>query len=218
MRSGDLVMGATMDFTTALLGFAAAAALVTVTPGLDTALVLRTATVEGAKRALMASFGIVTGLMVWGLAVALGLGALIAVSELAYRVVQVAGAIYLIWLGGQMLWAARKPAAVKARRIDRVPNWFLRGFLTNLLNPKIGVFYVSFLPQFVPAGAPVAGFTMLLAAMHVGMSLLWFGGLTLATRPFARALQGPVVPRILDAATGTVLIGLAAKLLLEKRA
>ncbi|WP_417603272.1 LysE family translocator [Primorskyibacter flagellatus] len=207
-----------MDATTALLGFSAAAALITITPGLDTALVLRTAAVDGQRRALSASAGIVTGLLIWGLVVALGLGALIAVSELGYRLVQILGAVYLIWLGGQMLWAARKPAARKAGRIDRVPNWFLRGLLTNLLNPKIGVFYVSFLPQFVPASAPVAGFTMLLACLHVAMSLLWFGGLTLATRPFARALQGPVVPRFLDAVTGLVLIGLAIKLLLEKRA
>lgn len=207
-----------MDVSAALLGFSAAAALVTVTPGLDTALVLRTAAVEGQRRALSASAGIVTGLMIWGLVVALGLGALIAVSELGYRMVQILGAVYLIWLGVQMLWAARKPAAHKPGRIDRVPNWFLRGLLTNMLNPKIGVFYVSFLPQFVPVGAPVAGFTILLACLHVAMSLLWFGGLTLATRPFSRALQGPVVPRILDAVTGVVLIGLAVKLLLEKRA
>src|SRR3954462_15015043 len=138
----------------ALAAFAAAAALLSITPGLDTALVLRTAAAEGRRRALQAALGIAAGCLVWGLATALGLGALLAASKAAYTVLKWAGAAYLVWLGINLILKPRErfelAAADQARAGQR--SWLLRGFLTNILNPKVGVFYVSFLPQFVPAG------------------------------------------------------------------
>ncbi len=83
--------------TIALLTFALAAAVLTITPGVDTALVLRTAAVEGPRRAMAAAFGICCGLLLWGLAVALGIGALLAASFLAYTVLRWVGAAYLVW-------------------------------------------------------------------------------------------------------------------------
>jgi threonine/homoserine/homoserine lactone efflux protein len=208
-----------MDVTTALVSFSIAAALLTITPGLDTALVLRTAAVEGARRAMLAGAGIVTGVLSWGLIAALGLGAVLAVSEVAFRAVQLAGAAYLIWLGWGMLRAAMRPqprghTAVVA---PRAPNWFLRGVMTNLLNPKVGVFYVSFLPQFLPAGVPVVPFSVLLASIHAAMGLVFFAAITAATVPFQRALTGPRLPRILDGMTGSVLIFFALRLLTDRR-
>jgi len=208
-----------MDVTTALLSFSLAAALLTITPGLDTALVLRTATVEGPRRAMLAGAGVVTGVLAWGLIAALGLGAVLAVSETAYRIVQLAGAAYLIWLGVGMLRGALQlqRQGIGPASSPRAPNWFLRGVLTNLLNPKVGVFYVSFLPQFLPEDVPVVPFSVLLAGIHAVMGLLFFAAITAATVPIQRALTGPRLPRVLDGVTGSVLIFFAIRLLIDRR-
>jgi threonine/homoserine/homoserine lactone efflux protein len=204
----------------ALAAFAVAAALLTITPGLDTALVLRTAAVEGAKRAALAAMGVVSGCLVWGAAVALGLGVLLQASSLAFSLLKWAGAAYLVWLGVNLILKPRARFDVAA---DSAPQpggdlaWMRRGFLTNLLNPKVGVFYVSFLPQFLPAGAPAAPFIFLLAALHGVMGLARFAALIAATRPIATALQRPAVVRWLDRLTGGVFLAFGLRLALERR-
>ena len=200
-----------------LIAFAAAATLLTVTPGLDTALVLRTAAVEGRRRAMAAAVGIGLGCLAWGGLVAVGLGALLAASELAYRILKWAGAAYLLWLGLQLI-ASRRTELGSA---DSLPasgatTWLWRGLLTNLLNPKVGVFYVSFLPQFIPAGSSVPAMTVLLAAIHVALGLIWFAALILATAPLGQALKRPKVIRALDRVTGGVFILFAGKLALSR--
>lgn len=210
-----------MDIPTALLGFAVAAGLMTLTPGIDTALVLRTAAVDNTRNVLCAAIGIVAGVFVWGLVAAFGLGAVLAISDGAYRALQFAGAAYLAWLGASMLRSAAYPtppesSSVAADREGRqsARGWLLRGLGTNLLNPKVGVFYVSFLPQFIPADVNVVAFSTLLAAIHAGLTLAWFVLLISATRPFAGALGHPAVTRTLDGITGTVLIGFGLRLAL----
>ena len=91
-----------------------------------------------------------------------------------------------------------------------------RGFLTNLLNPKVGVFYISFLPQFLPAGVPAGPFIFLLAAIHGAMGLAWFAVLIAATRPLAGLLQRTAVVRWLDRVTGGVFLAFGARLALER--
>lgn len=211
-----------MDPVSAVIAFSLAAALLTLTPGLDTALVLRTAAVEGPRRALLAGAGVSAGVLTWGLAAALGLGALLAVSETAYMVLKIAGSLYLLWLGGRMLWSALRPAPVVEEAAPQAPtrsrgNWFWRGLMTNLLNPKVGLFYVTFLPQFVPPDMPVVAFSFGLAAIHVAMGMSWFALLVGATRPFARLLQSPAVRRMLDGLTGSVLVAFGLRLALERR-
>ncbi|HEY0105734.1 MAG TPA: LysE family translocator [Rhizomicrobium sp.] len=208
-----------MDAPHAVAAFALAAGLLTVTPGLDTALVLRTAAVEGPAPAMRAAFGIALGCLAWGFAAAVGLGALLAASRLAYDALRIAGALYILWLGMRMLAAAfagpgpdAAPAAAPERR-----SWLMRGLLTNLLNPKIGVFYVTFLPLFVPAGADVTRFSLLLTTIHIAEGLLWFWLLTTLMRPLARWVQSAAVKRALDAITGGVLLAFGAGLFLERR-
>lgn len=224
----------------ALLAFTAAAIVLTLTPGLDTALVLRTAMREGPRRALLAGVGISAGCLVWGALVAFGLGSLLAASELAYDILRICGALYLCCLGVQLLWrsrarrraendAAAQPAQAQDAAATAVKpdwtdgralspwQWFLRGCLTNLLNPKIGVFYVTFLPQFVPAGADVFSFTLLLAAIHAALGVAWFAVLAAATRPLNRWLARPAVARGLDRLTGAVFIAFGLRLALERR-
>lgn len=214
-----------MDSTCALLAFSLAAGLLTVTPGLDTALVLRTAAMEGARTALAAGAGICCGTLAWGLIAALGLGAVLAVSELAFRALQIAGACYLVWMGlGMLRCAFRRSSGVAATAAADAPvesrgqlRWLLRDTLTNLLNPKVGVFYVSFLTQFVPAGVDVIAFSVLLAGIHAAMGVVWFALLVAATRPFARALARPAVIRSLDGVTGAVLVAFGFRLALDRR-
>ncbi|MEO3389470.1 LysE family translocator [Mesorhizobium sp. CAU 1741] len=215
-----------MDAPSAVVAFSIAAALMTITPGLDTALVLRTATVEGPRPAMAAGGGVVTGVLVWGLLASLGLGAVLAVSEVGYRLLQSIGAAYLFWLGTRMVMAAIRPgepsggseAMVEMRGSSGLAaSWFWRGVLTNLLNPKVGVFYVSFLPQFIPADMPVVPFSMALAAIHAAMGLAWFAFVVAATRPFSNALRKPNFSRAVNGLTGTVLIGFGLRLALERR-
>jgi threonine/homoserine/homoserine lactone efflux protein len=207
----------------ALIAFSLAASLLTITPGLDTALTLRTATVEGPKRAALAVAGIAIGCLTWGAVVALGLGALLKASLLAFTVLKWAGAAYLVWLGLNMIVKPRTrfdveasgPEGGKAAGGDF--TWMRRGLLTNLLNPKVGIFYISFLPQFLPHGVAAAPFIFLLAAMHALIGSVWLGCLIGATRPIAKMLKKAAVVRWLDRITGGVFLGFGVRLALERR-
>ena len=197
-----------------LLAFIAAASILTMTPGVDTAIVLRAATVEGRRPAAMAAAGISLGCLMWGSAASLGLGALLQASEVAYSIVKIAGASYLVWLGAKLLL---KPRAALNAGADEVPtrgdgDAFWRGFLTNLLNPKVGVFYVTFLPQFVPAGVGVAGYSFFLACLHVLLTLAWFSVLIAATVPLSGFLRRPSAVKTLDRLTGGVFVAFGVKL------
>lgn len=208
-----------MTVVQALLAFSAAAALLTVTPGLDTALVLRTAAVDGPKRAALAGLGIIAGCLVWGAAVALGLAALFQASQLAFTVLKWAGAAYLVWLGLNLVLKPRESFDVEGVAPAGGGDfaWMRRGFLTNLLNPKVGVFYVSFLPQFLAEGVPAGPFIFALACLHGLMSVAWFAALIAATRPIAGALRRAAVVRWLDRLTGGVFLGFGLRLALDRR-
>jgi threonine/homoserine/homoserine lactone efflux protein len=208
----------------ALLAFTAAAGLLTMAPGLDTALVLRTAAVEGPRRSMLAGAGVCCGLLIWGLAASAGLGALLAASRMAYTALRIVGACYLIFLGTKILLRKYNGGLIvddssSQQGSERTSStrWFLRGLLTNLLNPKVGVFYVTFLPQFIPTGVSVTLFSMLLAAIHATEGMLWFALLNAATRPLSRWLQRRRVSQALDRVTGTVLAGFGIGLLIENR-
>jgi len=200
----------------ALIAFVLAAALLTITPGLDTAMVLRTAAVEGPRTATLAALGIVLGCLAWGAAVALGLGVLLGASSLAYTALKWAGAAYLAWLGVRLILNPRSRFELEQQGGQR-GNWLARGFLNNLLNPKIGVFYVSFLPQFTPAGYPTAPFIFLLAAIHAVLGVIWFAALIAATSPMKRWLARRAVVRWIDRVTGAVFISFSLRLALDRR-
>ncbi|MEQ9889371.1 LysE family translocator [Pectobacterium zantedeschiae] len=207
-----------MTLTESLIAFTFAATILTLTPGLDTALILRTATVEGSKKAFHAAFGIQVGCLIWGAMVAFGLGTLIAASELAYNILKWCGAAYLCWLGLQMLLKPRTELVMAASQdVPKHQNWFLRGMLGNVLNPKIGVFYVSFLPQFIPAGHSVVLWTYLLVLIHVVIGTLWSSTLIAATRPLSRFLRRGSVVKWMDRTTGVLFLAFAARLALSRR-
>jgi threonine/homoserine/homoserine lactone efflux protein len=200
-----------------------AAGLLTITPGLDTALVLRTAAVEGRKQAFLAGVGICFGCLLWGAAASFGLGALLAVSGFAYNVLRIVGAIYLSYLGIKLFIRAfaRSSSHNTAEPLLQKQEgegslWLRRGLLTNLLNPKIGVFYLSFLPQFVPPGVQVWSFSILLASIHAAEGLLWFLLLTNATNFFSSWLKQRRVVMAFDSAMAAVFIGFGLKLAFDR--
>jgi len=206
-----------MSIADNLLAFTLAATLLTLTPGLDTALVLRTATVEGKQQALRAALGINAGCLLWGAAVAFGLGALIAVSELAYNLLKYCGAAYLAWLGLNMLLRPRRSLAPAEVNGKPRGSWFLKGMLGNVLNPKVGIFYVSFLPQFIPQGQPLVPWTFGLVSIHVVLGLIWSLVLIGATQPLSRFLRREKVIRWMDRTTGMIFVLFAARLAFSKR-
>lgn len=203
-----------MTILSALTSFAVVAGLLTLTPGLDTALVLRSALTQGRRHAFATAAGISGGLLAWGVAAAVGVSALLTASTVAYDVVRVVGAAYMVWLGVGLLRAARA-----GHRDDQQPAagstpWrgAQRGLLTNLVNPKIGAFYLAVLPQFLPPHVSALLMGVLLAVVHVVLSLAWFTLLVLGAHRVRGLLSRPAAQRTLDAGTGTVLVGFGLRL------
>ncbi|SFI53560.1 LysE family translocator [Caulobacter sp. UNC279MFTsu5.1] len=201
-----------------LAAFAGVALVLTMAPGLDTAMVLRTSAAESTRNGVMAAFGIGAGCLLWGFAVALGLGALLATAPMAFVALKWAGAIYLVWLGLKLLIKPRGSGGdpLPARAAPEVSQWaaFRRGFTTNILNPKVGVFYITLLPQFLPANATGVAPALLLAGIHVALAVTWFTILAGGAAVVRKILQRPPVARGLDLATGCVFVGFGASLVL----
>ena len=210
--------------TTALfLGFVLVAVLGVITPGLDTMLVLRQSLLGGRRTGVAALLGIALGCVVWGTASIVGLTALLTASQFAYDVVRLAGAAYLLWLGGSALWKSlprnRKPLVDEPAPVRRAGSWaaLRTGLTTNLLNPKVGVFYVSLLPQFLPTGPDAPAWGALLVAVHVAIGLAWSTGLVWVAGRARALFQRERVRAWLDRVTASVLVGLGLKLALEGR-
>jgi threonine/homoserine/homoserine lactone efflux protein len=207
--------------TAALLGFVAVALLAVMTPGLDTMVTLRHSLLSGRRAGAGVVAGISAGCLVWGTASIVGLSALLAVSEVAYRTLQLVGAAYLIWLGGSALrrtvvrrdGAAPAPAAP----VGGLLRGLRAGLLTNLLNPKVGVFYLSLLPQFIPPGAAAPAWGALLVALHVALGMGWLGVLVLLAERAGRLLLRERVRRWLDRTTAGVLLGLGVAMVVDAR-
>ncbi|MFF3004766.1 LysE family translocator [Kitasatospora sp. NPDC057940] len=205
-----------MEMTTALWSFALVVGLLTLTPGLDTALVLRTSALGRRRQAWGVVLGIQTGTLVWGTLTSAGVTALLTASQVAYEVLRWGGAAYLVWMGVGMLRSRGGEAETEEEPAEGGFGYgWRRGTLTNLLNPKVGVFYVAVLPQFIPAGAPHFAAGVALTCVHVVEGVLWSTVLV----GFARALRGwlrrPAARRLMDRVTGAVVVGFGVKLALS---
>jgi len=200
---------------TSVATFAVVALALTMTPGLDTALVLRSALTRSRGDAAATAAGIVAGLFVWGAAAAVGISALLTASQLAYDVLRYAGAAYLVWFGLRLLvravrgTLATEPAGAAGSSPWRAAR---QGLATNLLNPKVGVFYVALLPQFLPSGSDPLAAGLLLAGVHALISVVWFALLIVLASALGARLRRPGTVRAIDGVTGTTLIGFGVKL------
>jgi threonine/homoserine/homoserine lactone efflux protein len=205
-----------------LLAFALVAAVVTVIPGADMALVARSVLTRGRRAGYVTSVGVCTGLWVHALASALGLSAILMTSAALFSAVKLAGALYLAALGVVSLRRALTPgpdslAGAPAATARDARRAFVQGLLSNLLNPKVALFYLTLLPQFVRSSDSVLARSLLLAAVHVGIGLIWLLCYTYFLGRLSVVLQRPRVRRVLEGVTGALLIGLGGRLAWDRR-
>jgi threonine/homoserine/homoserine lactone efflux protein len=201
------------------LVFLGVVALLTITPGADMAMVSRSVLLGGRGDALATTLGICAGCLVWAIVSAAGVAAVLAASETAYDALRLVGAAYLVWLGVQSLLAARRGEhrAAAGDAAGRRQSPFRQGLLTNLFNPKIAVFYSTFLPQFIGPGDPALLISMLLAGVHIAFGLVWLSAYAWLLDRTVTAFKASRVRRALDAITGMVLVALGLRLAAERR-
>jgi threonine/homoserine/homoserine lactone efflux protein len=208
-----------VNLGTAVLSFAVVALALTLTPGLDSALVLRSALTKGRREAAATGAGIIAGLFVWGAAAAIGVSALLTASQVAYDVLRFVGAAYLVWFGVRLLVRAmRGTGATEADVVVQGSAWRAarQGLATNLLNPKVGVFYVALLPQFIPPDDNPLAVGLLLAGEHGLITVAWFAVLILLASALGRWLRRPATVRAIDGVTGATMVGFGLRLALVR--
>jgi threonine/homoserine/homoserine lactone efflux protein len=182
------------------------------------ALVTRNVLTLGRRRATLTVVGICAGCIIHATASALGVSAVLATSATAYNVLKTVGAAYLVWMGVQSIREARRPSMGPNPTRERSGlGPFLQGFLTNVLNPKVAVFYLTFLPQFISPGEPVLRRSLFLAAVHITMGLIWLTTYAWFVDRLGVVLTRPRVKAWLEGMTGGVLIALGARLAWERR-
>ncbi len=208
----------TVDF----LPFLAISVLLIVIPGPDTAVVTKNALLGGRRSGVFAAVGVSLGLTVWTVAAALGIAALLQASAVAFLVLKIVGAAYLVWIGVQMLRARDLTAAATSAGHGVAPHArgaraLRQGLLSDLANPKIAVFFTSFLPQFVHGSGPVFAALLLLGGVFAALTLLWLVAYGVAVGHASALMRRPRVRKALDRFTGAVLIAFGVSLAFEER-
>lgn len=195
-----------------LFAYVVTATLLTMVPGLDTASVLRAAAVNGARHGVSTSLGVAAGCFCWGTMTAAGLSRLIQEVPAAGNLLRIGGALYLGWLGAQLLLRPRTQMVAAAGDASGLPlshsAW--RGFATNMLNPKVAIFYLTLLPQFAPGEGAAMASTWLLAIIHVLIALAWFVLLSFLAGGVRSVLSSPRAYVVLDRASGGLFLLLGA--------
>jgi RhtB (resistance to homoserine/threonine) family protein len=202
--------------------FLPVAAILIVVPGPDTALVTKNALLHGRRAALGTALGVNVGLVVWTLAAALGLAAVVRASDVAFTALKLIGAAYLIWLGIQALRAAgRGGSHATADHNQRTPldgrGGFRQGLLSDLANPRIGAFFTSVLPQFISPGHSVLVPFLLLGGLFVLMTVAYLFMYVLVAVQASALLRRRRVSAAIDRLSGAILIGFGVRLALERR-
>jgi len=202
-----------------IVSFTFAAAVLTVTPGQDTMLVVRNVLRGGRGDGVITTFGICSGLFMHATLSALGMSIVLMQSALAFQLLKTAGACYLVWLGGQSLAAAVRRRNYLSEPEHRVitdavspRRSFFEGLLSNVLNPKTAVFYLAFLPQFIRPTDPVLQKSLLLAGIHYAEGILWLVAVSIAVDRMRRLFLTPMVQRWLDGMCGALLVGFGLRL------
>jgi RhtB (resistance to homoserine/threonine) family protein len=189
-------------------------------PGPDTAIVTKHALLAGRRGGMYAAFGVTVGLAVWTLLAAVGLAAVLRASEVAFFAVKIVGAVYLVWMGIQLLRnppVAAAPGGDVGHGRDVATKAARQGLLTDLSNPKVGVFFTSFLPQFVHGGSHGFASLLLLGTIFGVLTLLWLLFYGYLVGHGSTFLRRPSVRRALDRFTGIVLIAFGIRLAFEHR-
>ncbi|WP_371658148.1 LysE family translocator [Streptomyces sp. NBC_00280] len=197
-----------------LIAFTGVAAGMVAMPGADFTVVVRNALVS--RRAGVAcALGITGGLLLHTALAVAGVAAVLTAVPALFRALQLLGGAYVLYLGARTLWSLRGPRAAVAEEARTAVRPWRQGFVTNALNPKAPITFLSLLPQFVPVGAPALPRTLLLALIIVALALVWFPAVALLVDRLGRWLRRPRAARAVEAVTGTALTGLGLLLLLE---
>jgi threonine/homoserine/homoserine lactone efflux protein len=197
-----------------LVTFLPIAALLTVTPGPATAMVVRSAARGGRRDALLTTVGNSLGVLAWACLAAAGVAAVVAASAAAFSTLKLVGAAFLVVRGARTL-LGRRTAGTAEEPLAAAP--LREGLLGGIANPKLGAFFVALFPQFVPHGEPVLGAALAMAALIVVADLIYFSALAYVVAGAKRALvDGPWLCRV-ERLTGAVLVGLGVRLALERR-
>lgn len=207
-----------MDVDSRLIAWVALSALLIATPGPDTALIIRNALAAGPRASTMSALGVAVGTVVWVAAATIGVGVLLESSSTAFTILKLAGAAYLGYLGLRSLLSKspedRRTPAARMALGDRTA--WSQGFLSNLLNPKTGAFFVTVMPQFIVPGDPPARLVLMVAAFEV-MLLVWLIAYGHVVSRLGRSGLGTRVRTAMTRLTGIILIGLGARLAFERR-
>ena len=195
--------------------FVGAAVLIVLLPGPDTLVVVRSILRGGRRQGTLTALGNLCGLSLWVAAAAVGLAAMLEASEVGYAVLRIVGACYLVFLGVQAWRARGQVDAPETSRRSVLGTGFRAGILTNLFNPKVGVFFVTFLPGFVPEDASVLWTTLLFGAIFIVLTALYWVLLLGLAGQVTTWMNTPSVRRRLDAATAAVLIAFGVRLATE---
>jgi threonine/homoserine/homoserine lactone efflux protein len=214
-----------VDVDSRLWAFMAVATLLAVTPGADTLLVVRNVLTRGRFAALATVAGIAGGCVVHAVLSAVGVSLILVRSAEAFAVLRFCGAAYLMVLGAQSVrrwWRMDDgaPAATEPEtplRPSRRLRSFVEGLLTNVLNPKVGIFYLAFLPQFIRPGDPVLERSLLLAALHIGIGVVWLSLLSLGVGRIRPLVESRLWRARLEGVSGAVLIALGVRLAAARR-
>jgi len=193
--------------------------LLNLTPGQDTLYIVGRSITQGRKAGLISALGIASGSVIHTLAAAFGLSAILATSAAAFTVVKLTGAAYLVYLGVQM-WFARSTTSPDRPSVVPAGAWgiYRAGLLTNVLNPKVALFYLAFLPQFVDPAAPSKLIAFLfLGATFITTGTIWCIVLALAASELAaRFPTSGSAASIVRRLTGALFVGLGARLAVSK--
>ena len=208
-----------MPDTPQLLMFIAAGWLLNLTPGPDVLYIVSNALKSGVRAGIVAALGIVSGCFVHVFAAALGVSALLATSATAFTVLKWIGAAYLVWMGIKLLLAKGGSSVVPADATQiKVPadlrRIYLRGFLTNVLNPKVALFFLAFVPQFIAPGTPdkVTAFLLLGLLFNLNSLPINFGYAWLAGWAAGRVSAVQRTMHWMDRAAGAMFVGFGLKL------
>jgi threonine/homoserine/homoserine lactone efflux protein len=201
--------------------FALLSVLLIVTPGPDTALIIRNALAAGPRASTFSASGVAIGTLIWVSAATLGVGVLLEQSSIAFTVLKLAGAVYLCYLGVRTLLTTHREADQPGKNPIGSPalshrTAFQQGLVSNLLNPKTGAFFVVVMPQFLMPGDTVARLLVMVAAFEV-MLLAWLIAYGHVVSRLGRTGPGIRVRRFMTRLTGAVLIALGARLAFERR-
>lgn len=209
-----------------VLAFTGIAFLLTITPGVDTMLVLRSVFARGQRSGLMTSFGICCGVFIHASLSAVGISIILVRSAAAFETVKLIGVVYLVYLGIQSI----RQVVISHSNVSKIKHSqsirnkpvnqrraYLEGLLTNLLNPKVAVFYLAFLPQFISPGDPVFLKSILLAGIHFVLAMLWFSFVIFMLGKIKGLLTSPRIQQRMEAVTGVILIAFGLRLAFERQ-